>query len=97
MGTASGNRLRPEEHITGGPVVSQAVNTPGGERGRDPFGRLRGENRYEPLADGRLGVSTRVDVHGPFGSLFHLIWESRRRADMYKGFAALEAKAGRSG
>jgi hypothetical protein len=62
-----------------------------------PFGRLRGENRYEPLADGRLRAGTRVDLHGPFGSLFHLIWASRRRADMYKSFAALEAKAGRSG
>ena len=62
-----------------------------------PFGRLRGENRYEPLADGRLRAGTRVDLHGPFGSLFHLIWASRRRADMYQSFAALEAKAGRSG
>ncbi|HWM98023.1 MAG TPA: hypothetical protein VNO54_13290 [Streptosporangiaceae bacterium] len=44
-----------------------------------PFGRLRGENRYEPLADRRIRVSKRVEVHRPFGPLFHLIWEKRVR------------------
>jgi hypothetical protein len=34
-----------------------------------PFGRLRGENRYQSLADGTIRVSKRVEVHGPFGSL----------------------------
>jgi hypothetical protein len=58
------------------------------------FGRLRGENRYEPLADGRLRAGTRVDLHGPLGSLFHLIWESRRRADMHK---KLRRPGGQSG
>ena len=62
-----------------------------------PFGRLRGENRYEPLPDGRIRVSKRVEVHGPFGPLFHLIWESKMRADMHKSFAALEAEARRRG
>ena len=60
-----------------------------------PFGRLRGENRYEPLCDGRIKVSKRVEVRGPFGSLFHLIWEKKMRADMHKSFAALEAEARR--
>jgi len=32
-----------------------------------PFGRLLGENRYAQLADGKIGVSKQVEVHGPFG------------------------------
>lgn len=62
-----------------------------------PFGHLRGENRYEPLGDGTIRASKRVEVHGPFGALFHLIWEKRMRADMHKTFAALEAEARRRG
>lgn len=62
-----------------------------------PFGHLRGENRYEPVGDGTIKVSKRVEVHGPFGTLFHLIWEKRMRADMHKTFAALEAEARRRG
>ncbi len=60
-----------------------------------PFGHLRGENRYEPLGDGRIKVSKRVEVHGPFGPLFHLIWEKKMRADVHKSFVALEAEARR--
>jgi hypothetical protein len=62
-----------------------------------PFGRLRGENRYQPLGDGRIRVSKRVEVHGPFGPLFHLIWEKKMRADMHKSFSALEDEARRRG
>src|SRR6202034_445509 len=40
-----------------------------------PFGSLRGENRYQPVADGKIKVSKRVEISGPFGPLFHLIWE----------------------
>jgi hypothetical protein len=36
-------------------------------------------------------------VHGPFGPLFHLIWEKKMRADMHKGFSALEDEARRRG
>ena len=32
-----------------------------------PFGRLRGENRYEPFGDGGIKASERVEVHRPFG------------------------------
>lgn len=60
-----------------------------------PFGHLRGVNRYEPLGDGRIKVSKTVEVHGPFGPLFHWIWEKKMRADMAKTFAALEAEAAR--
>jgi hypothetical protein len=62
-----------------------------------PFGQIRGENRFEPLGDGRIKVSKRVEIHGPFGPLFHLIWEKHMRADMHKTFAALEAEARRRG
>lgn len=62
-----------------------------------PFGHLRGVNRYEPLDDGRLKVSKTVEVHGPFGKVFHLIWEKRMRADMAKTFAALEEEASKRG
>ena len=62
-----------------------------------PFGWLRGENRHEPLAGGKIRVSKRVEVHGPFGPLFHPIWEFRMRADMHMSFAALEAEAARRG
>src|SRR5690348_15155234 len=40
-----------------------------------PFGHLRGENRYEPAGDGRVRVSKRFEVHGPFAPVFRLIWE----------------------
>jgi hypothetical protein len=46
---------------------------------------------------GRSGSAKRVEVHGPFGPLFHLIWKSRMRADMHKSLAALEAEARRRG
>lgn len=62
-----------------------------------PFGSLRGENRYEPAGDGKVKVSKRVEIHGPFGPVFHLIWEKRMRRDMLKTFAALEAEAARRG
>ncbi|HEX6523807.1 MAG TPA: SRPBCC family protein [Streptosporangiaceae bacterium] len=62
-----------------------------------PFGHLRGENRYEPAGDGKVKISKRVEVHGPFGPLFHLIWEKRMRADMHRSFAALETEARRRG
>lgn len=60
-----------------------------------PFGHLRDENRYQPLGDGRIKVSKRVELRGPFGPLLHLIWEKEMRADMHKSFAALEAEARR--
>jgi len=44
---------------------------------RIPFGRLCGENRYQPLADGKIRVGKRVEAHGPFGSLLYLIWENK--------------------
>ena len=62
-----------------------------------PFGGLRGENRYQSLADGKIRVSKRVEVHGPFGPLFYLFWEKGMRADMPKSFAAPEAEARRRG
>ena|SRR5579859_2405885 len=62
-----------------------------------PFGHLRGVRRYEPLDDGKIRVSEIVEVHGPFGPLFHLIWEKKMRADMPKTFAALEAEAAKRG
>jgi hypothetical protein len=62
-----------------------------------PFGHLRGINRYEPAGDGKIVVSKAVEVHGPFGPLFHLIWEKRMRADMHRSFAALEEEARRHG
>ncbi len=40
-------------------------------------------------------MSKRVEVHGPFGPLLHLIWEKKMRADMHKSFAALEAEVRR--
>ena len=62
-----------------------------------PFGHLRGVNRYDPLGGGKVRVSKRVEVHGPFGPLFHLIWEKNMRTDMHKTFAALEEEAHRRG
>jgi hypothetical protein len=62
-----------------------------------PFGSLRGESRYQPVADGKIKVSKRVEISGPFGPLFHLIWEKNMRADMHRTFAALEAEARRRG
>jgi Polyketide cyclase / dehydrase and lipid transport len=62
-----------------------------------PFGSLRGERRYEAVGDGKVKVSERVEIHGPFGPVFHLIWEKRMRADIHKTFAALEGEAARRG
>ena len=62
-----------------------------------PFGHLLLENRYEAADDGQVRVSKTVAVHGPFGPLFHLVWEKNMRADMRKTFAALEAEARRRG
>jgi hypothetical protein len=47
MGTAKGNRLRPEEHTTGGPVVRQANRTgqPMAAEGRSSFAALEAEAR----------------------------------------------------
>ncbi|MCU1647350.1 MAG: hypothetical protein JWN03_7625 [Nocardia sp.] len=58
-----------------------------------PFGKLRGQRTYEALGDGTLRVSERVEVHGPFGPLFKLIWAKAMRADMPLTFAALEKEA----
>jgi hypothetical protein len=58
-----------------------------------PFGHLRLVNRYDPVSDGKVRVSKRVEVRGVFGPLFHLIWEKNMRAGMRKTFAALEAEA----
>ena len=60
-----------------------------------PFGHLRGVNRYEPLADGRVRVSKVFEVHGAFAPIFRLIWEKRVRSDMHLTFRALEAEARR--
>ncbi|MFF0488656.1 SRPBCC family protein [Nocardia sp. NPDC003482] len=60
-----------------------------------PFGKLRGHRTYEALGDGTVRVAERVEIHGPFGPLFHLIWEKAMRADMPRTFAALEAEAAR--
>ncbi len=60
-----------------------------------PFGKLRGHRTYEPLGDGTVRVAEMVEVHGPFGPLFHWIWEKAMRADMPHTFAALEAEAAR--
>jgi hypothetical protein len=54
-------------------------------------------NRYDPAGDGTIVVSKRAEVHGPFGPLFHLIWEKDMRAGMRKTFAALEAESRRHG
>lgn len=62
-----------------------------------PFGHLRLENRYDPAGDGMVRVSKRVEVHGPFGPLFHLIWEKNMRKGMRQTFAALETEARRRG
>lgn len=62
-----------------------------------PFGHLRLENRYEPAGEGTVRVGKRVEVHGPFGPLFHLIWEKNMRAGMRQTFAALETEARRRG
>ena len=62
-----------------------------------PFGHLHGVNRYEPAGDGTIKVSKTVEVHGPFGPLFHWIWEKKMRADMSRTFAALAAEARQRG
>lgn len=62
-----------------------------------PLGHLQLVNRYDPIADGQVRVSKRVEVHGPFGPLFHLIWEKNMRAGMRQTFAALEAEGRRRG
>ncbi|MFJ4653132.1 SRPBCC family protein [Nocardia sp. NPDC088792] len=58
-----------------------------------PFGKLRGHRTYEPLGDGTVRVAERVEVHGPMGPLFKLIWEKGMRRDMPRTFAALEKEA----
>ncbi|MEV0464549.1 SRPBCC family protein [Nocardia tengchongensis] len=62
-----------------------------------PFGKLRGHRTYEPLGDGTVRVAEHVEVHGPMGPLFKLIWEKGMRADMPLTFAALEQEALRRG
>ncbi|WP_067716909.1 SRPBCC family protein [Nocardia yamanashiensis] len=62
-----------------------------------PFGKLRGHRTYEPLGDGTVRVAEHVEVHGPMGPLFRLIWEKGMRADMPRTFAALEREALRRG
>ncbi|MFB8005275.1 SRPBCC family protein [Nocardia sp. NPDC056000] len=58
-----------------------------------PFGKLRGHRSYEALGDGTVRVAERVEVHGPFGPLFRLVWEKGMRADMPRTFEALEKEA----
>ncbi|MFF2557949.1 SRPBCC family protein [Nocardia sp. NPDC058058] len=58
-----------------------------------PFGKLRGHRTYEALGDGTVRVAERVEVHGPFGPLFRLVWEKGMRADMPRTFEALEKEA----
>ncbi|MFE5283341.1 SRPBCC family protein [Nocardia sp. NPDC056611] len=62
-----------------------------------PFGKLRGHRTYVPLGDGRVRVAEHVEVHGPMGPLFKLVWEKGMRADMPLTFAALEQEARRRG
>lgn len=62
-----------------------------------PFGKLRGHRTYQALGDGTVRVSENVEVHGPMGPLFKLIWEKGMRADMPRTFAALEQEALRRG
>jgi hypothetical protein len=62
-----------------------------------PFGSLCGQTSYQPAGDGKIRISKRVEITGPFGPLFHLIWEKNMRADMQKTFAALEGEARRRG
>ncbi|MGF6887582.1 hypothetical protein ABIA39_006091 [Nocardia sp. GAS34] len=62
-----------------------------------PFGKLRGRRTYEPQGDGTVKVSEEVEVHGPMGPLFKLIWEKGMRADMPRTFAALAEEAARRG
>lgn len=62
-----------------------------------PFGKLRGRRTYEPQGDGTVRVSEEVEVHGPMGPLFKLIWEKGMRADMPRTFAALAREAVRRG
>jgi hypothetical protein len=59
-----------------------------------PFGKLLGETRFEQLENGRIRVSKRMEVHGPFAPIFRLIWERGVRRDMQLTFAALERRAG---
>ncbi|MFE3192295.1 SRPBCC family protein [Nocardia sp. NPDC059240] len=62
-----------------------------------PFGKLRGRNTFEDLGDGTVRVTKNVEIHGPMGPLFKLIWEKRMRADMPLTFAAMEQEALRRG
>lgn len=62
-----------------------------------PFGKLRGHRTYESLGDGTVRVVERVEVHGPFGALFKLVWEKGMRADMPRTFEALRKEALRRG
>lgn len=62
-----------------------------------PFGKLRGHRTYAALGDGTVRVAEQVEVHGPFGPLFKLVWEKAMRADMPRTFAALEKEALRRG
>jgi hypothetical protein len=58
------------------------------------LGRLRGENRYEPLPGGRIRVRKRVEVHRPFGPLFHLICEKEGACRHAQELRRLEAEGG---
>ena len=58
-----------------------------------PFGKLRGETSFEPLGDGQIRVTKRMELHGPFVPIFRLIWERGVRRDMLLTFAALQQRA----
>jgi len=108
MGTADGNRLRPEEHTTGGPVVRQAV----GHRSADdhagptePY--VSGEKSDAPIRTGaswrwraQQGGMTKPGSEGesasPFGKMSWLAI-SNPRALCRAGFLAALCGAGLDG
>jgi hypothetical protein len=86
-------RSRPEGTVT---ITAVAPERMWASEAGIPFGRLRGENRYEPLPDGRIRVSKGVEVYGPFGPLLPDlgVQDARRHAQELR---RLEAEARRRG
>jgi hypothetical protein len=97
------------EFVVGGRIYSKPQGAPGGwstisavdpgsswESGTGlPFGKLCGGTYFDDLGDGRIEVTKRMQIHGPFWPVFRLIWERGVRHDMLATFAALEAEAAR--
>lgn len=60
-----------------------------------PFGKMMIINRYAQPEPGRIEVSRRVEVYGPFAPLFKWKWAEAFQRDTQSTFTALEAEAAR--